>query len=263
MCTCVAWLSPSDLLVGCSDGYVAIWNIQSDSTDPQPYFYYPVHTTYVLNINSLYPVHPHLVTTIAMDGETRLWSIIEPQSENTSTVRMRSASSHLSYSPVLQAICSSDENEFGRLMPIRRFFATNSIGKMPSPVSALAPCSWWHPSILFGGTAGEVVATNPFRRMLNPKEGQWQQLWFTHEWTQGPDANSAGISRFIDGYRADTQNLARNIVGEHRPMGLSLTTIQEEGTHVTGLAWNPNRQCAGWASGSLGSGLLRVEDLAI
>lgn len=198
-----------------------------------------------------------------MDGETRMWSIIDPQSENTSTVRMRSASNHLSYSPVLQAVCSSDENEFGRLMPVRRFFATNSIGKMPSPVSALAPCSWWHPSILFGGTGGEVVATNPFRRLLNSKEGQWQQPWFTHEWTQGPDPNSTGISRFIDGYRADTQNLARNVVGEHRPMGLSLTTIQEEGTHVTGLGWNPNRRCAGWAGGTLGCGLLRVEDLAI
>lgn len=51
--------------------------------------------------------------------------------------------------------------------------------------------------------------------------------------------------------------------GEPRPMGLSLTTIHEEGTHVTALAWNPNRLCAAWASAALGCGLLRVEDLAM
>ena len=264
ICTCVAWLSPSDIVVGCSNGFVAIWSIlPSSEPEPQPYFYHPIHISWVLNITSVYPTSPHLVSTISIDGETRLWSIIDPQSETTGTVRMRSASPHLSYSPVLQAVCSSDENEFGRLMPIRRFFATNSVGKIPSTVSALAPCSWWHPSVMYGGTGGEVLATNPFRRMLNPKDGSWQQRWFSHEWTQGRDANGPGVSRFFDGFRAETQSLARNMTGENRPMGLSLTTIHDEGTHVTGLGWNPNRRCAGWASAALGCGLLRVEDIAI
>ena len=198
-----------------------------------------------------------------MDGETRLWSIIDPQSENTATVRNRLASPHLSYSPVLQAFCSNDDNDYGRLMPIRRFFATNTTGKIPSSVSALAPCSRWHPSIMYGGTGGEVVATNPLRRLLHSKEQQWQQLWFTHDWVPGSETESPGVSRFYEGYRAETQNLAKNMTSENRPMGLSLTTIYDEGTHVTALGWNPNRRCAGWGCAALGCGLLRVEDLAI
>lgn len=264
VCTCVTWLSPSDIAVGCSNGFVAIWSILPSSTpEPQPYLYHPVHATYVLNITSAYPSNPHLISTISMDGDTRLWSIIDPQSENTTTVRMRSASSQLSYSPILQAVCSIDENDYGRLMPIRRFFATSTTGKIPSSVSALAPCSTWHPSIMYGGTGGEVVATNPLRRLLHSKEQQWQQFWFTHEWVAGSESDSPGVSRFYEGYRAETQNLARNLTGEHRPMGLSLTTIYDEGTHVTALAWNPNRPCAGWGCAALGCGLLRVEDLAI
>ncbi|KAJ5094031.1 hypothetical protein N7456_009892 [Penicillium angulare] len=262
VCTSLAWLSPSDIAVGCSDGFVAVWSIiPSSDPEPQPYFYHPIHTSYVLNITSAYPTNPHILSTVSVDGETRLWSLIEPQGDNTSTFRVRLASSHLSYSPVLQAVCSSDENESARLMPLRRFFVTLTPGKVNSTVSAMAPCSFWHPSLLYGGTGGEVIATNPMRRMLYGKEPLWQQTWFTHEWISGSDANGPGVSRFYDGFRAESPAVMKG--GEARPMGLSLTTIYDEGTHVTSLAWNSNRQCAAWGSASLGCGLLRVEDLAI
>ncbi|KAJ5916495.1 hypothetical protein N7504_000510 [Penicillium tannophilum] len=262
ICTCVTWLSPSDIAVGCGNGFVAIYSIlPRTASEPQPYFYYPIHATYILNITSIYPAHPQLLSTISVDGDTRLWSIVDPQSENTSTVRVRLASSHLSFSPVLQSVCSSDENEYGRIMPIRRFFATSNAVKIFSTVSAFAPCSWWHASLLYGGTGGEVLATNPLRKVLHAKETQWQQIWFVHDWAAGPEANDPGASRFHEGFSAETQGTMRN--GEPRPMGLSLTTIHEEGTHVTALAWNPNRLCAAWASAALGCGLLRVEDLAM
>ncbi|KAJ5211736.1 uncharacterized protein N7498_003382 [Penicillium cinerascens] len=111
---------------------------------------------------------------------------------------------------------------------------------------------------------GEVMATNPFRRLLYNKEQQWQQLWFTHDWAQGPDPASSGVSRFYEGYQAESQSLARNLVGEKKAaQGLSLTTIHDESTHVTSLGWNPSRPCSAWASAALGCGLVRVEDLAI
>ncbi|KAJ5728323.1 hypothetical protein N7493_004653 [Penicillium malachiteum] len=260
ICTTVAWLSPSDIAVGCANGFVALWSILPSSS-PDPYLYHPIHTSYVLNITSGYPTYPHLVSTISVDGETRMWSIIDPIGENTNTVRVRLSSSQLSYSPVLQAFCSSDENEYGRLMPIRRFFATNASGRLNSTVSALAPCSFWHPSLLFGGTGGEVMATNPMRRIMYGKEPQWQQMWFIHHWVPGPDDNSPGVSRFHEGFRAENPGVVKS--GEGRPMGLSLTTIHDEDTHVTALGWNPNRSCAGWGSAALGCGLLRVEDLTV
>lgn len=264
ICTCLAWLSPSDIAVGCSNGFVAIWNIApSTTTEPQPYFYHPIHPTYVIAIASAYPTNPHLLSTIGMEGETRLWSMTDPQ-ESASTPRMRVASPILSYSPVLFSIVSSDENNFGRMMPIRRFFGSGVVGRMPNTVSSLAPCSFWHPSLLYGCTGGEVIATSPARRLLYSKEQQWQQYWFTHDWVQGSETDSPGISRFYDGFRAESQNLARNLVGEKRPMmGLTLSTIHDENNHVTALGWNPNRPCAAWASAALGCGLVRIEDLAI
>ncbi|EAW09617.1 transcription factor TFIIIC subunit TFC6 [Aspergillus clavatus NRRL 1] len=268
VCTCVAWLSPTDIAVGCANGFVAIWSIipsPESPTSPMPYFYEPLHRTYVLNLTSAYPTHPHLICTTAMDGETRMSSIIDYQKDTVETNRMRMGSPHVSYSPWLHSFLSSDENDFVRLLAVRRFYTTSAVARLSSTASALAPCSSWHPSILLGCAGGAVIATNPIRRLLHIKEKQWQQTWFTHEWVRGKEADSAGgVSRFIDGYRAESIMLSRNMVGDRKMVnGIMMLTIFDEGTHVTALAWNPNQPCAGWASAALGSGLLRVEDLAI
>ena len=116
---------------------------------------------------------------------------------------------------------------------------------------------------MYGCTSGAVVATNPLRRLLHVKEKQWQQTWFTHEWARGNDASDPGISRFHDGYRAESISLLRNMMGDRKMVnGVMMITIYEEGTHVTALSWNPNQACAGWASAGMGCGLIRVEDLA-
>ncbi|KAJ6180784.1 hypothetical protein N7519_011245 [Penicillium mononematosum] len=265
VCTCVTWLSPSDLAVGCGNGFVAIWNIEpSSASETLPYFYRPLHATYVLDITSAYPAHPQLVITISMDGETRMWSVLDPTSEMASTGRMRGASPFISYSPICQSVVAGDENEFARVIPIRRFFTTTTIARLSSTISAMAQCSNHHPCALFGSAAGEVVGTNPFRRVVYNKEQIWQQIWFTHEWIPTSKTDTMGTSRFHDGYRAENQKLAKNKLFETNPVnGMGTSTIFEENTHVTALGWNPNRPCAAWASAALGCGLVRVEDLAI
>ncbi|KAJ5228245.1 hypothetical protein N7489_008953 [Penicillium chrysogenum] len=265
VCTCVTWLSPSDLAVGCGNGFVAIWNIEpSSASEPLPYFYRPLHATYVLDITSAYPAHPQLVITISMDGETRMWSVLDPTSEMASTGRMRGASPFISYSPICQSVVAGDENEFARVIPIRRFFTTTTIARLSSTISAMAQCSNHHPCALFGSAAGEVVGTNPFRRVVYNKEQIWQQIWFTHEWIPTSKTDTMGTSRFHDGYRAENQKVAKNKLFETNPVnGMGTSTIFEENSHVTALGWNPNRSCAAWASAALGCGLVRVEDLAI
>ncbi|KGO77888.1 hypothetical protein PITC_060690 [Penicillium italicum] len=265
ICTCVTWLSPSDLVVGCGNGFVAIWNIEpSPASEPTPYFYRPIHATYILNITSAYPVHPQLIITISMDGETRMWSVLDPTSEMTSTGRMRGASPYISYSPICQSVIAGDENEFARIIPLRRFFTTTTIARLSGTISAMAQCSNHHPCALFGSTAGEVVGTNPFRRIVYNKEQIWQQIWFTHEWVPTSKMGTVGTSRFHDGFRAENQKLATYKLFETNPVnGMGTSTIFEENTHVTALGWNPNRACAAWASAALGCGLVRVEDLAI
>ncbi|PWY92512.1 transcription factor TFIIIC complex subunit Tfc6 [Aspergillus heteromorphus CBS 117.55] len=267
VCTCLTWLSPSDLAVGCANGFVAIWSIlpsQASPSNPLPYFYQQLHSTWVLSIASAYPTNPHIICTTSMDGDTRLTSIVDPHKDMVNTNRMRVGSAHLTYSPMLHCFISSDENDFARLLAVRRFFTSTAIARLPSMISAVGPCSSWHPSVLFGCTEGTVQATSPLRRMLHAKEKQWQQTWFQHEWVRGPDANSSGTSRFHDGHRAESTSLLRNLVGDPKLVnGAAVITVFEEGTHVTALSWNPNQSCAGWAAAGMGCGLVRVEDLAL
>ncbi|OQE05821.1 hypothetical protein PENVUL_c021G04429 [Penicillium vulpinum] len=254
VCTCVSWLSPSDLVVGCGNGFVAVWNIgPSSAPDPPPYFYRPIHATYILDITSAYPVHPQLIITVSMDGETRMWSVLDSTGEMASTGRMRSASPHIGYSPICQSVVAGDENEFARIIPVRRFFTTTTIARLSSTITAMAQCSIHHPCALFGSSAGEVVGTNPFRRVVYNKEQIWQQIWFTHEWIPTSKTNTMGTSRFYDGYRAENQKLAKYKQYETNPIGgMGTSTVYEENTHVTALGWNPNRPCAAWASAALG-----------
>ncbi|KAL5050087.1 hypothetical protein BDW71DRAFT_174724 [Aspergillus fruticulosus] len=268
VCTCVAWMSSSDIVVGCANGFVGVWSIAPPSNEPQtdtlPYFYHPIHTTYVLNVSPGYPTHAHLVATTSMDGNTRLTSIVDHEKDMVETTRMRVGSPHLTYSPWLHSFVSSDENDFVRLLTLRRFFTTLAVARMPSTVSALATCSPWHPSALVGCTGGTVISTNPLRRLLHSKERQWQQAWFSHTWVRGEDSSSPGTSRFYDGFRAESISLLRNMTGDRKMVnGTMVVTIYEEETHVTALSWNPNQSCAGWAAAGLGCGLLRIEDLAM
>ncbi|KKK19944.1 hypothetical protein ARAM_005466 [Aspergillus rambellii] len=273
VCTCVAWLSPSDIAVGCANGFIAVWSIasgvvqavpQASQINALPYFYEPVHSTYVLSVSSAYPTHPLLVGSTSMDGETRLSSLLDYQKDTVETTRMRVGSPHLSYSPWLQSFISSDENDFVRLLTVRRFFTTTAVARLPSTVSTLASCSSWHPTLLLGCTGGAVIATNPLRRLLHAKEKQWQQTWFSHTWTRGDDSSGSGTSRFHDGYRAESIRLLRNMIGDRKLInGTMVITIFEEETHVTALAWNPNQSYAGWAGAGVGCGLVRVEDVAI
>ncbi|KAL4945047.1 hypothetical protein BDV06DRAFT_59426 [Aspergillus oleicola] len=275
VCTCVAWLSPSDITVGCANGFVAVWSIappfgqlqsEDSQSSPLPYFYHPVHSTYVLNIAPAYPTHAHLIATTSMDGETRMTSVLDWNKDVVETTRMRVGSPYLSYSPWLHSFISSDENDFARLLTTRRFYTTIAVARLPSTISALASCSPWHPSVLLGCTGGSVLASNPLRRLLHSKEKQWQQTWFSHTWTRGndPNPNSSGTSRFYDGFRAESISLMRNMTGDRKMVnGTMMVTIYEEETHVTALAWNPNQSCAGWAAAGLGCGLLRIEDLTL
>ncbi|KAL2008045.1 hypothetical protein VTN00DRAFT_8027 [Thermoascus crustaceus] len=268
VCSCVTWLSPSDIAVGCANGFVAVWNIaaaekRGTESDPLPYVYHQLHSTYIFSLASAYPTHPHLLGSVSIDGHTRLFSILDPQKDMVETTRMRMGSMHMSYSPFLQSFFSSDENDFVRLLALRRFFTTTTVARLPSTVSTMAPCSFWHPSALMGCTGGTVIAVNPLRRLLYTKERHWQQTWFTHEWAQGKEKESSGVSRFHDGFKAESVSQIRSMMGEKLINGLVIITNYDDGTHITALSWNPNQRCAGWASAGMGCGLVRVEDLAL
>lgn len=45
--------------------------------------------------------------------------------------------------------------------------------------------------------------------------------------------------------------------------GMVISTVREEEEGVTQIEWNPNLVCGGWVAVGWGSGLVRVQDLAL
>ncbi|KAI5294155.1 hypothetical protein KEM52_004591 [Ascosphaera acerosa] len=274
VCTCFAWLSPSSIVVGHSDGSIAVWDISSASSRIEPTLLVPVHTTFITNVEPAYPTRPDLIVTMAMDGQMRLMSLTDTKADVVDPARARLVSPCMAYSPLLMSFMACDELDLLRLFPIRRFNRAMRIGRTYSPMFVIAPGSMHHPSALYANTGGTVFASNPLFRVLGPGKGGklYQQIWFSHTWAAPPgppapavatDARDmtgsaaaagtyahSGTVRFVDGFKAETPALTRGATVEAPQSGFCTTnmTIFEEKTAVTALGWNPNRDCAAWAA---------------
>lgn len=194
-----------------------------------------------------------------MDGYMRLTDLRAPSTDFVLTNRSRIGSSVIDYCEPLQAMVSTEENDFIRIYPLRRFFSSISVGRAEAIILSLS-VGKVHPTILVGTADGAVIATNPMRKVLNSKAQQYQQTCFQHEWSRKGD----GMSRILDGFKVETVSMARTLVGDKKIQDASVyATIHEEETGVMQVVWNPNLHCGGWVAAGMGSGLLRVQDLAL
>ncbi|KAK3044819.1 hypothetical protein LTS18_000266 [Coniosporium uncinatum] len=229
-----------------------------------------------------------------MDGHLRLTDLRAPHTDTVLSPRSRVGQTPLVWSESCQSALNPDENFAVRASPVRRFHATYTVARAESMVIGLA-VSPVHPFLLVAGANGDVMATNPFRRVLSSKAPVWQQVWFNHEW-RGPvrsnvvqnaasgagtnGAASTGVQhaqpnspsdifaqplvRISEGFKLETSRLLQQ-EGSSKNIeeGTVFTTIYEEKSAITCLAWNPNMRCGGWAAAGTGSGLVRVEDIAL
>jgi transcription factor C subunit 6 len=304
VCTCLTWVSPRTIAAGTAIGTLAIWTLDDKTLSPSeprpdtvPWFYFPVHDSYILSLDSAYPSRPCFLSTLCADGYIRLIDIRSPAMDTMLTPRQRIFCIPLCWHDHTQSFVAADENFYIRILSLRRFYMSNLILRAPSFVTCAATSST-HPIVLTGGAGGEVVTGNPLRRALDVKCESWQQTWFTYEYrrpVQPPsskldpsldsstsahspkDMASRPLSRFITGHQPTTQLLQprnrepavasiraqRNAEGSPATDGPRPPTIFEEEQAVTALAWNPNPIVGGWAAAGLGSGLLRVEDLCV
>ncbi|KAI9786617.1 MAG: hypothetical protein M1839_006168 [Geoglossum umbratile] len=260
--TCLAWLSNNLIAVGCANGFVAIFDLQHDpEAVPIPFFYQPLHQTYVLSIVSGYPSRSHLIITSSMDGYTRLTDIHAPQTDSLLSLRSRFGSHALAWCDPVQGVLIGEESDNTRVYPVRRFFSASSCVRHDGTVYCLA-VGTAHPVVLGAGTDGDVIITNPLRRTVNLRLCHFQQTWFKHEYSP----KSGGISRITEGYAPEKTSLSYTQSGRDVWMvedGAVLVTIFEERSAVTQVCWNPNISFGGVAAAAMGSGLVRVEDLAI
>lgn len=141
--------------------------------------------------------------------------------------------------------------------------ACAKLGSAPGPGSGVVDVGKCHSSVAVGGADGSVIVTNPMRKALGKKDAGWQQVVFKHEWVrrvgQGP---RHGMSRITEGYKGEKVDFGVKYRETHRGT-VNESTIYEEETAVTTLGWNPNSVCGGWLAVGWGSGLVRVQDMAV
>jgi len=215
MCTCIDWLSPTDIAIGCSNGYVAIWNIfpsgapakspakppvstgldpdisisdqrdlTSGSVGPCPYIYTFLHSTYILAICSAYPTHPHLIITSSATGYLRLTDIRSPNSDYVLSQRSHWTPNNISYCAALSSFVTYEDGGSLKLYPIRRFWTSVGFARGESEVLCVA-VGRLHPTVLAGFADGTLLAINPFRRFINTRmRTMLQQKLWKHEWAQ-------------------------------------------------------------------------------
>ncbi len=273
VCTCIHWLSGFDIGSGCANGFVALWNISeipsstpsqsiSDTAPrhpyPRPWFYQLIHTTYIISLRTAYPSLPHFLITSSMDGYLRLTDLRAPDVDYVYSLRSRIGADSILWCDPIQCVLANEENNFVKAFPVRRFFTSVSVARLSSPVSSLASGTA-HPMVLAGCSDGSVIAVNPIRRIINSKVQQYQQTWFHHDWTR----RGEGCSRISEGFKVESANLTKTKDGEGKAReGGMQATIYEEPTRISQVAWNPNLEYGGWAAAGMGSGLIRIEDLA-
>jgi len=194
-----------------------------------------------------------------MDGYPRLTDLHAPTTDTVFSGRSRIGPAVLAWCDPVGGAIIAEENDYIRAYPLRRFFSSVSVARCEAAVLSLA-VGKAHPFVLAGGADGAVVATNPMRKVLNHKLSQAQLCWFRHEWTR----KGGGLVRFVEGFKVDSSKMVKGSEGAPRAKdGTTFATIHEKESGVTALAWNPNVRCGGWAAAGMGSGLVRVEDLAL
>lgn len=277
LCTCLTWISSTRIATGCSNGCIAIWDVadavRSSSPNPKPVIYASVSSAYLLSITSCYPSRPGLLLsasiggTIYMTDTSRSGQSCVSQATTVAGSRVRMGLPLLSWNDFGQFAIHGEDNFAIKGRTIRSLFSNSLLARGRSIPTSLAssPC---HPSLLIGCANGEVFATNPLGRMIDPgKNETWQQIWFAHEWKRPSETESdesvEPLSRITEGFKAERIGLSDEGQKYSLHEGTKFTTIYEEKSAVTALAWNPNPHVGGWAAAGMGDGLLRVEDISI
>ncbi|KAI4286601.1 MAG: hypothetical protein L6R35_004143 [Caloplaca aegaea] len=151
LCTSVTWLSPTELAVGCANGYLAIWSIYpsppasspqtcsraTSSSSPSPLLYYPLHPSYILSLSTAYPLAPHLLATSSAAGYLRLTSLRSPHIDYVLSPRMRHVPSQIHFSEPCHAFLTADDNDSIKAWPLRRFFSPIHVARIPWELSRL------------------------------------------------------------------------------------------------------------------------------
>ncbi|KAG5980364.1 hypothetical protein E4U55_004104 [Claviceps digitariae] len=298
--TAMAWATPNRLVVGYSDGSVALWSIYPCFLISRQ----PVHHSLVVDLATGYPSQPFLVASTPVGGVTKLVDLSRPTFETTEVQtnavswqpNMLAYSHHLqgfySVYPSANALNTMVSFLHQRFFPlVRRVFVGDSYN------SSLA-VGQTHPFLLIGSTDGSLWSLNPQCELFNSRRGPTDRLRvFQHEhrskelFPPGSPASERGVSRFLHGFAVEKGRRPKAEVKpqpakkQKRPKKADVGAVEgidddddeeaasvmdptrgivyEPLSRITSIEWNPNPNFGCWAAAATASGLVRIMDLGL
>ena len=243
ICTCLTWLSASQLAAGCANGHVAIWDIgkhiiannsaTKNSSVAVPDWYHALHTTYIISIIAHQPYPCQHITTNAVEGRVRVTSIRNPYPDTVYGSRERHLTPPLCAAPHILGFYEIDEVDGLRARSLRHIPISRLIGKATAQIMCM-DAGKTHPCLLVGCADGNVFITNPLRKIFIRRAAQermvtWQNTWFKHEFVpvtrlQPVDYSSSlsvdserrshvhprkGTSRFLESFKVEPISMTR------------------------------------------------------
>ena len=209
ICTCLCWLSTSDVAIGHSNGFLAIYSIAPhavDLTGPsaapnspaaseripksqriRPWLTFRLHLSYVISLTCAYPSSSTLIASTTVEGHSRLTSLMSPHSSFVETRRTHLVPATMVYHHSLfgflfpddtrEQVCFTAVRSFGSVLGAAE--ATGQGTMLSLDVGKV------HSAVVFGTADGRVVVTNPMRKILKTRdETAWQQTIFRNEWVR-------------------------------------------------------------------------------
>ncbi|KAF4979601.1 hypothetical protein FZEAL_4230 [Fusarium zealandicum] len=294
--TALTWVNFNRLVVGYSDGSVAIWSVCPNRLLSR----HPVHHNIVVDLVSGYPAMPYLVASTPVGGTVRLLDLRAPSYETTEVQNLTVGTQPnlLGYSDHMLGFYSMYPsagvlNTHVGFMHHSQFPVARRVFTGESFPSCLA-VGRTHPYLLIGSLDGSLWAINPQVELFTTRREPTDRIRvFHHEhrpakkFPADSPAAVRGVSRIVQGFILE-RNLSKQssykppvkkgkkpkkkdsdaVRGDDEDEGGGVTDpsraiIYEPLTRVTVAEWNPNEEYGCWAAAAMGSGLVRVMDLGL
>ncbi|KAK3187331.1 hypothetical protein K4F52_003962 [Lecanicillium sp. MT-2017a] len=293
LATALTWAGVNRIAAGYSDGSIALWSVSPARMLSRT----PVHHSQVVDIASGYPTMPLLIASTPVGGTNKLIDLGAPSHEMTEfqapIINMQPGL--LAYGDHMRGFFSlypsarSLNTVLGFMhhanYPLFRTVFTGEC--FPSCIAVGST----HPYLLLGLADGSLICLNPQLELFSSRFDPTHRIRvFQHEhrsaWLHPDDSPAAarGASRILHGFPAEKNRNPKPEVKTTAKKGkgpkkgaaaeddddadLAVSSgdprraaMQDAGTRISAVAWNPNDGYGCWAAAAMASGLVRILDL--
>lgn len=247
--TACSWMSPSNLVVGMSDGFVGEYDTTKGFA---PLYLIPIHSSVINEVVTAFPNNTKQFFSTSVDGST---VVVETEyfTQNIS-LKGRYYFVPCAFSSLTNSFLTLEDEFLTKMVPA---FTPGLVGGVlltchDAKVNAVAATTN-HPFMLVGCTDGSVVLCNVLRRTgivkKTPVPEKEIRLWTLQ------CAENKGTYRVVE------QNLVSDQVTKTAKKANALLQLFPSGCCITSLDWLQSRHHASWFAATTGSGLVRVQNL--